>query len=195
VAFHVVVVGAVAVALVVTGPTAPFLSRELDAPAKRFFLSHAPSDVTLLRSVSALGNPAVAGTIVLVVGTIVGVSAHTWIPMCAAATAWLGALVITNVVRFTTARSSAYGPSQGFPSGHALIAASVFGTLAALAVRSDLPRRVKAVAAILGLAVPLAVAGARLVLLAHVPSDVIGGALLGATWAAAVVLAVGPNVP
>jgi undecaprenyl-diphosphatase len=194
-ALLVVGVIAVAVALVVTGPMAPLLSRELDAPGSSFFQSHAPPDARLLRSMSALGDPAVAGTIVLALCTIIGASTHTWLPMCAAATAWLGALVITSVVRLVTARSNAYGPSGGFPSGHALIAASVFGTLAALAVQSGLPRPVKAVVVMLGLAVPVAVAWARLALLAHVPSDVIGGALLGATWAAAVVLAVRrPNV-
>jgi membrane-associated phospholipid phosphatase len=69
-------------------------------------------------------------------------------------------------------------------------AASVFGTLALLAVASGLPRRWKRLVVVLAVAAPLAVAWSRLALLDHVPSDVIGGLMLGAAWAAAVVLAI-----
>jgi membrane-associated phospholipid phosphatase len=66
----------------------------------------------------------------------------------------------------------------------------VFGTLALLAAGSELPRPLKRLLIVLGVAVPVAVAWSRLALLDHVPSDVIGGVLLGAVWAAAVVRAV-----
>ena len=70
-----------------------------------------------------------------------------------------------------------------------MAAASVFGTLALLAAGSELPRSLKRLVIVLGVAVPVAVAWSRLALLDHVPSDVIGGVLLGALWAAAVACA------
>jgi undecaprenyl-diphosphatase len=192
-ALALLVVGAAAVvlSLLVTGPLAPFLNREVDAPASRYFLSHPPAGASVFRSVSELGSPAAAGTIVMACCTIIAVCTRAWVPMCLGAAAWAGALVIAVVARLVTSRWHIYGPARGFPSGHALIAASVFGILAVLAARSPLPRHIKVPLVVLGVTVPLAVAWSRLVLLAHPPSDVIGGGLLGAAWAAAVVLAVG----
>jgi membrane-associated phospholipid phosphatase len=186
-----IVVGlaAVALALLVTGPLAPLLSRDLDGPGSSFF-AQAPFGASLFRRVGALGDPAVAGSIMIVVGTVVGVRAHRWAPLSAGVAALLGAIVITSVVRQATTRSAGYGPIGGFPSGHVMAAASVFGTLALLAVGSELPRSVKRLVVVLGVAVPLAVAWSRLALLDHVPSDVIGGVLLGAAWAVAVVRAI-----
>jgi membrane-associated phospholipid phosphatase len=186
-----IVVGlaAVALALLVAGPLAPLLSRDLDGPGSSFF-AQAPFGASLFRRVGALGDPAVAGSIMIVVGTVVGVRAHRWAPLSAGVAALLGAIVITSVVRQATTRSAGYGPIGGFPSGHVMAAASVFGTLALLAVGSELPRSVKRLVVVLGVAVPLAVAWSRLALLDHVPSDVIGGVLLGAAWAVAVVRAI-----
>jgi membrane-associated phospholipid phosphatase len=187
---------AVVLALLVTGPLAPVLSRDLDAPGNSFFLAQAPAgaSVSLLRSVGALGDPVVAGCIVLVFCTIVGVRARTWAPLFAGAAALLGAIVITSVVRQATSRSGGYGPIDGFPSGHTMAAASVFGTLAFLAAGSELRRSLKRLVVVLCVALPVAVAWSRLALLDHVPSDVIGGVVLGTAWAAAVVRAIrGPR--
>ena len=71
-----------------------------------------------------------------------------------------------------------------------MTAASVFGTLALLAAGSSLPRYSKRLVVVLGVTLPVAVAWSRLALLDHVPSDVIGGVLLGAAWAATVVRAI-----
>jgi membrane-associated phospholipid phosphatase len=189
-ALIVVGLAAVALALLVTGPLAPLLSRDLDAPGSSFFFAQAPFGASVFRRVATLGDPAVAGSIVVALCTIVGVRAHRWAPLSAGVSALLGAIVITTVVRLATSRSGGYGPIDGFPSGHAMAAASVFGTLALLAASSELPRSVKRLAVVLGVAMPLAVAWSRLALLDHVPSDVIGGVLLGAAWAAAVVRAI-----
>jgi undecaprenyl-diphosphatase len=186
----VISLAAVALALLVTGPLAPFLSRDLDAPASSFFLAQAPAAATLCRVVGALGNPAVVASIVIAGCTMIGLRAHTWVPFSAGATALLGAVVITSVVRLATSRSANYGPVEGFPSGHVMTATSVFGTLALLAAVSALPRCLKRLVVALAIVVPVAVAWSRLANLDHVPSDVIGAALLGAAWATAVVLAI-----
>jgi membrane-associated phospholipid phosphatase len=189
VSLTVVCLVAVALGFLVTGPVAPLLSRDLDAPARDYFLAHAPAGVSVLRCVGALGNPVVAASIVGVVCTIIGARTRRWAPLWAGAAAWLGAIVITVVVRWATSRTGRYGPIDGFPSGHAVIAASVFGTLVLLAAASALPRCWKRLVVVVGASAPVAVAWSRVALLDHVPSDVIGGVLLGATWSVAVVLA------
>jgi undecaprenyl-diphosphatase len=181
---------AVALALLVTGPLAPFVSRDLDAPGSSFFLAQTPAAASLYRAVGALGNPAVAASILIACCTTIGLRTHTWVPFWAGTAALLGAVVITSVVRAAASRSANYGPVEGFPSGHVMTATSVFGTLALLAAVSALPRCLKRLLGALAIAVPAAVAWSRLAILDHVPSDVIGGVLLGAAWAASVVLAI-----
>ena len=66
---------AVALALLVTGPLAPVLSRDLDGPGSSFFFAQAPFGASVFRRVGALGDPAVAGSIVIALCTIVGVRA------------------------------------------------------------------------------------------------------------------------
>jgi len=180
----------VALGLLVTGPVAPFLHRNLDAPSTSFFLAHAPAGASVLARVGALGHPIVAASIAIAVCTIVRVRTHGWAPLPAVPAALFGAMVITGVVRWASSRSNGYGPIDGFPSGHTLIATSVFGTFALLAAGSALPRCWKRLVVVVGFSVPVAVAWSRLALLYHVPSDVIGGVLLGTAWAAVVVLVI-----
>jgi membrane-associated phospholipid phosphatase len=71
----------------------------------------------------------------------------------------------------------------GFPSGHATVAAALYGTWAVLIARSPIRARLRAVSAA-GLAtLALAVAFSRLYLGRHYLSDVVAGLVLGGTWA------------
>jgi undecaprenyl-diphosphatase len=76
-----------------------------------------------------------------------------------------------------------------FPSGHAMLAVLVFGFGALLLVRTV--RRTGARRAIIGVAatITLLVGVSRIYLGAHWPSDVLGGLLAGACWAATCVVA------
>jgi membrane-associated phospholipid phosphatase len=185
-----VTLASVALAMLVTGPAAPYVSRHIDAPGSSFFVVRAPDGVRLFRSVSALGAPAVAGGIVIALCLLFGARTRTWLPLWAGVTAFVGAVEITVVVRLATTRPSQYGPADGFPSGHTMIAAGVFGTLAVLVARSCLPPWRKRLLGGVFVATPVAVAWARLALLQHVPSDVIGGVVLGGAWTLAVAIAV-----
>jgi len=69
-------------------------------------------------------------------------------------------------------------PSASWPSGHATAAM----TLALVAVMS-VPRQLRLLVGALGVALTVAVSYSILILAWHLPSDVLGGFLLAATWA------------
>lgn len=80
-------------------------------------------------------------------------------------------------------------PGYGFPSGHAMSAAIVYGYAIALALLTQ-PRRIAAPVAALGVACIALVGWDRVWDGAHWPSDVLGGWLIGAWFVTAIVLLV-----
>ena len=74
--------------------------------------------------------------------------------------------------------------TASFPSGHAMLSAIVYLTLAALLSRVQERRRVKVFLVALGVAITLLVGASRVYLGVHWPSDVLAGWAVGAAWAA-----------
>ncbi|WP_238296307.1 phosphatase PAP2 family protein, partial [Methylobacterium soli] len=74
--------------------------------------------------------------------------------------------------------------TASFPSGHAMMSAIAYLTLATLIARIDPHRRVKALVLFLGVFVTLCVGVSRVYLGVHWPSDVLAGWCVGAAWAA-----------
>lgn len=74
--------------------------------------------------------------------------------------------------------------TASFPSGHAMMTAIVYLTLAALLARSESRRRLKAFLLLLAVCVTLLVGISRVYLGVHWPSDVLGGWMIGSAWAA-----------
>jgi undecaprenyl-diphosphatase len=75
--------------------------------------------------------------------------------------------------------------SASFPSGHAMMTAVVYLTLAALLARSESRHRIRAFLLLLAVSVTLLVGVSRIYLGVHWPSDVLGGWMIGSAWAAA----------
>ena len=73
--------------------------------------------------------------------------------------------------------------TASFPSGHAMMSAVAYLTLAILLARIDPSRRVKALALTIGVAMTLLVGASRIYLGVHWPSDVVAGWCMGAAWA------------
>lgn len=74
--------------------------------------------------------------------------------------------------------------TASFPSGHAMMTAIVYLTLAALLARSESRTRLKTFLLLLAVSVTLLVGISRVYLGVHWPSDVLGGWMIGSAWAA-----------
>ncbi len=74
--------------------------------------------------------------------------------------------------------------TASFPSGHAMMTAVVYLTLAALLARSESRKPLKAFLLLLAVSVTLLVGVSRVYLGVHWPSDVLGGWMIGSAWAA-----------
>jgi undecaprenyl-diphosphatase len=103
----------------------------------------------------------------------------------------IGALVLNNVVKLAFDRPrpqlfawGTHASTTSFPSGHAMGAAAIYGTVAWLAARMTPRRGARLAIHLAAAAVVLVVAASRLYLGVHYPSDVIAGLMLGFTWAA-----------
>lgn len=73
--------------------------------------------------------------------------------------------------------------NASFPSGHAMLSAVVYLTLAALVARFTTRKRLKAYALAAGVLVSVLVGASRVYLGVHWPTDVLAGWCLGAVWA------------
>ncbi len=74
--------------------------------------------------------------------------------------------------------------TQSFPSGHAMLSAVVYLTLGALLARTQARTRVKVFLLMVAAALTVVVGISRIYLGVHWPTDVLGGWMLGAGWAA-----------
>jgi undecaprenyl-diphosphatase len=72
-----------------------------------------------------------------------------------------------------------------FPSGHSMISAALYLTLAVLLARALHERRLRVFTVATGATIALLVGFTRMYLGVHYPSDVIGGWTVGVTWALA----------
>jgi undecaprenyl-diphosphatase len=84
-------------------------------------------------------------------------------------------------------------PTSSFPSGHTAAAVCFYGSVAAIILWHNRHRWVGALAVLVGVVVPLAIATSRLYRGMHYPTDVLAGALLGAIWLTVVIFYVRTN--
>jgi undecaprenyl-diphosphatase len=149
---------------------------------------HTPTLTTIMTEVTPLGT----GIVVL---TVVGVTtAFLWhtehkhsARMLLAATA--GNILLNNVLKlfFDRARPSVFewgthAASSSFPSGHAMSATVVYGTVAYLLARLQKHGWARAITLTLAVIMIVLICLTRLYLGVHYPSDVLGGIIFGLAW-------------
>lgn len=87
-------------------------------------------------------------------------------------------------------RTFEYPTSYSFPSGHAVTAVVVFGTLAWLVVRLEPTVRIRRITIAGAVALILVIGVSRVYLGVHYPSDVLAGYLAGFIWATTAAFAI-----
>jgi undecaprenyl-diphosphatase len=152
-------------------------------------LHRTPMMEQAMLEITFLGTGLVVLVIVAVAATFLWLSTHRYsATLLLVATA--GGLVLNNVLKLGFSRPRphifAWGThvmSSSFPSGHAMSAAVVYGTVAYLAARLQ-RRRLSRIITMLVAAFMIAIISfSRLYLGVHYPSDVAAGIVVGLAWA------------
>ncbi|HKP27712.1 MAG TPA: phosphatase PAP2 family protein [Dongiaceae bacterium] len=142
-----------------------------------------------MRDVTALGS---APTLVIAVAAVFGFLslAKAWRPAIFILVASGGGLVVSTLLKYTIDRPRPDLVPHGnliytssFPSGHSMLSAVVYLTLAALVTRLIEHKRLKGYALGVALILTLLVGVSRIYLGVHWPSDVLAGWAAGAAWA------------
>lgn len=164
---------------IVLGGTPP-----LDRTVREALLAAAvPPVVAVMRVVNWAGAAAVLVPGTLLLYAVFPRARRRWWVWAAL---MLAAPLAEGGVKMLVGRPRPEGLGLGFPSGHATAAAAFFGAVFYLAGSLQGPAR-RAVRALAVVAIVL-VAAARVMLRAHWPSDVLGGAALGLALASAAAL-------
>jgi len=142
-----------------------------------------------MRDITALGS---APTLVIAVLAVFGflALAKAWRLAIFTLAASGGGLVVSSLLKYTVDRPRPDLVPHGnliytssFPSGHSMMSAVVYLTLAALVARLMQKKRLKSYALGIAMALTLLVGISRIYLGVHWPSDVLAGWAAGAAWA------------
>ncbi|MGH6894140.1 MAG: phosphatase PAP2 family protein [Dongiaceae bacterium] len=144
-----------------------------------------------VRDITALGSaPALVIAVLAVVGFLA--LAKAWRLALFTLAASGGGLVVSSLLKYAVDRPRPDLVPHGnliytssFPSGHSMMSAVVYLTLAALVARLMEKKRLKGYALGIALALTLLVGLSRIYLGVHWPSDVLAGWTAGAVWALA----------
>jgi undecaprenyl-diphosphatase len=142
-----------------------------------------------MRDITALGSaPALVIAVLAVFGFLA--LAKAWRPAVFILVASGGGLIVSSLLKYTIDRPRPDLVPHGnliytssFPSGHSMMSAVVYFTLAALVTRLIERRRLKGYALGVAMILTLLVGVSRVYLGVHWPSDVLAGWTAGAVWA------------
>jgi undecaprenyl-diphosphatase len=142
-----------------------------------------------VRDITALGSaPALVIAVLAVAGFLA--LAKAWRPAIFTLAASGGGLLVSSLLKYAVDRPRPDLVPHGnliyttsFPSGHSMMSAVVYLTLAALVARLMTKKRLKGYALGVAMGLTLLVGISRIYLGVHWPSDVLAGWAAGAAWA------------
>lgn len=175
-----------------------------DLAVLEWFGTHRAPWLDALAAAGAVLGSSAALWAVLAVGTVLLARGRHWWSVALLGISLAGSRVLSGALKAAYDRprpgpdveihllgwSFDYPRSASFPSGHALTAVVIYGTLAYLAARLEAGRRARR--ATLGAAVVIVgvIGLSRVYLRVHYPSDVVAGLLAGFAWATACALGI-----
>ena len=152
-------------------------------------LHQSPALTALMTEMTYLGTGTVVIMIVVVTAMFLWHTEHKHSARLLLAST-IGAIILNNALKlvFHRARPSVFewqttALSSSFPSGHAMSATVVYGTVAYLCMRLQQHHWSRVVTFIAAVVLILLICLTRLYLGVHYPSDVIGGIIVGLAWA------------
>jgi undecaprenyl-diphosphatase len=166
-------------------------TQAFDDAVLRWVADHrSPALEPVMLEITFLGTGTVVITIVAVSALFLWLTKHRYSAVLLLI-ATLGSIVLNNLLKMGFGRPrpqlfdwGTHVVSWSFPSGHAMSAAVVYGTVAYLAARLQ-TRHLHRVMTLLVAALLIVLIGVtRLYLGVHYPSDVIAGVIIGLAWAA-----------
>jgi undecaprenyl-diphosphatase len=161
-----------------------------DAVLRWLGAHHTTAWDNIMIEITALGTGTVVMMVVAVAALFLVLTQHKYSAMLLLISTF-GGLVLNLVLKlgFNRPRPTIFVPevhavSSSFPSGHAMSAAIVYGTVAYLAARLHKRAWARALVMLAALIVIVAICISRLYLGVHYPSDVLAGVVIGLAWAA-----------
>lgn len=149
-----------------------------------------PALESTMLEITALGTGVVVGMIVLIAGMFLWLNAHKHSAVLLIAST-LGGIVLNGLLKIGFARPrpqvfewGTRAMSSSFPSGHAMSAAVVYGTVAYLAARLQRRTAARVLTLVFAALIIIAICISRVYLGVHYPSDILAGLIIGLAWAA-----------
>ena len=148
-----------------------------------------PAFQEAVRDVSALGGVSLLGLVTVIAVGFLVLDGKTHMALFAAGSV-TGGMIVASLLKdiFQRPRPElvphvAYAANSSFPSGHSMMSAVTYLTLAALLARSQERKRFKAFFLLLAALLTFMVGVSRVYLGVHWPTDVLAGWTAGAVWA------------
>lgn len=162
----------------------------LDDSVLNWMAAHqSPMATTVALEVTSLGTATVVIMMMVVAGMFLALDDHRRSAILLVV-ATVGGLALNLLLKLHYHRPrphifpwQTHVVSSSFPSGHAMNAVIVYGTIAYLAARLTRRKSIRAITQILAIVVIVAICTSRVYLGVHYPSDVLGGTIIGAAWA------------
>ena len=166
-------------------------TQAFDDAVLRWIGEHRPAAIEpLMLEITFLGTGSVVIMLVAVSGLFLWLSNHKYSAILLLI-ATSGGILLNNLLKAGFGRPrpqifdwGTHAVTWSFPSGHAMSAAIVYGTVAYLAARLQKRHWHRVLTMLAALVIILLIAVSRLYLGVHYPSDVLAGILIGLAWAA-----------